>query len=426
MWDPAEFERHWRREFPAGEVPRMELCSVPELEAELERSRERLRAVHQVLAQEKFKVIFLQTALERHSKIPAPGSGPREEGEPGGQAPPAGPHSQPQGYKCSRDSRPGQQSNCGQTQSIGPGQEPLHPDKGQLNPGQELHNPGNDPLNPDQELHNPGQELHNPGQELHNPGHDPLNPDQELHNPGQELHNPGNDPLNPDQELHNPGQELHNPGQASLNLDQQHPNTDQEQLRPGPEREQDEDSECGYEAVQVDREPAALAPSGLRRGLRVNRGDGGSPGPSPRIRRRQPPPVPPRLHRHSPPAGGSDGNNSSEPDDWSPADFNYTDGFDGEVADEPKAAEEASETMPFIDESPTMSPQLSARVGDALSPTPDSMAAGSEVDPEKGLEMRNFVLTGVLASEEIYLSQLEALLLANVPFVLRITCCTCR
>ncbi|XP_067883352.1 active breakpoint cluster region-related protein-like, partial [Heterodontus francisci] len=96
--------------------------------------------------------------------------------------------------------------------------------------------------------------------------------------------------------------------------------------------------------------------------------------------------------------------------------FNYTDGFDGESVEEPKAGEEASEMMPFIDESPTMSPQLSARAqenSDILSPTPDGMATASEVDPEKRLEMRKFVLSGVLASEEIYLNQLEALLLVQ-------------
>ncbi|XP_041053269.1 active breakpoint cluster region-related protein isoform X3 [Carcharodon carcharias] len=39
----------------------------------------------------------------------------------------------------------------------------------------------------------------------------------------------------------------------------------------------------------------------------------------------------------------------------------------------------------------------------------------SAVDPEKRLEMRNFVLSGILASEEIYLNQLEALLLPLKP-----------
>lgn len=36
-----------------------------------------------------------------------------------------------------------------------------------------------------------------------------------------------------------------------------------------------------------------------------------------------------------------------------------------------------------------------------------------ELDQEKGLEMRKWVLSGILASEEAYLSQLEALLIVS-------------
>lgn len=37
-----------------------------------------------------------------------------------------------------------------------------------------------------------------------------------------------------------------------------------------------------------------------------------------------------------------------------------------------------------------------------------------ELDLEKGLEMRKWVLSGILASEETYISQLEALLIVRV------------
>lgn len=37
-----------------------------------------------------------------------------------------------------------------------------------------------------------------------------------------------------------------------------------------------------------------------------------------------------------------------------------------------------------------------------------------ECDLEKGLEMRKWVLSGILASEETYLSHLEALLLVRI------------
>lgn len=39
-----------------------------------------------------------------------------------------------------------------------------------------------------------------------------------------------------------------------------------------------------------------------------------------------------------------------------------------------------------------------------------------ELDLEKGLEMRKWVLSGILASEETYISQLEALLIVRVLF----------
>ncbi|ELV11124.1 Active breakpoint cluster region-related protein, partial [Tupaia chinensis] len=100
------------------------------------------------------------------------------------------------------------------------------------------------------------------------------------------------------------------------------------------------------------------------------------------------------------------------------SDFSYgADDYDAEGNEEQKGPPEGSETMPYIDESPTMSPQLSARSqggGDNISPTPpEGLAPG--VEAGKGLEMRKLVLSGFLASEEIYINQLEALLLPMKP-----------
>uniref|UniRef100_A0A671KE88 Active breakpoint cluster region-related protein-like n=1 Tax=Sinocyclocheilus anshuiensis TaxID=1608454 RepID=A0A671KE88_9TELE len=77
-----------------------------------------------------------------------------------------------------------------------------------------------------------------------------------------------------------------------------------------------------------------------------------------------------------------------------------------------RKSQDGSETMPFIDESPTMSPHLCARGqdGEAVSPTPPEGLL-----PRKGLEMKKLVLSGFLASEEIYINQLEALLLPMKP-----------
>lgn len=63
------------------------------------------------------------------------------------------------------------------------------------------------------------------------------------------------------------------------------------------------------------------------------------------------------------------------------SDFSYgADDYDGEGNEEQKGPPEGSETMPYIDESPTMSPQFSARSqggGDSISPTPpEGLAPG--------------------------------------------------
>lgn len=63
------------------------------------------------------------------------------------------------------------------------------------------------------------------------------------------------------------------------------------------------------------------------------------------------------------------------------SDFSYgAEDYDAEGHEEQKGPPEGSETMPYIDESPTMSPQLSARSqggGDSISPTPpEGLASG--------------------------------------------------
>ncbi|TSP36079.1 Breakpoint cluster region protein [Bagarius yarrelli] len=68
MWEQEEFEKHWRNEFPDGEVPRMNLRSVEDIESELEQCKTRLKSLQQELAMEKFKVIYLQTTIAQKRK----------------------------------------------------------------------------------------------------------------------------------------------------------------------------------------------------------------------------------------------------------------------------------------------------------------------------------------------------------------------
>ncbi|XP_048468272.1 uncharacterized protein LOC125486117 [Rhincodon typus] len=150
-------------------------------------------------------------------------------------------------------------------------------------------------------------------------------------------------------------------------------NLNQGEMPLSQESKEDVDSEQD----SVSPKPSHPGSSCLRRAQRVNRirNGSGSPIGSPRLRRRQFLTVPHDAERAS--SGASDGYTSSEHEDWS-SDYNYTDAFDGETADEPKAAQEASEAMPYIDESPTMSPHLSSRAKETNNTdttTTDSMAA---------------------------------------------------
>ncbi|XP_028838595.1 active breakpoint cluster region-related protein isoform X1 [Denticeps clupeoides] len=263
MWEQREFEKHWGTEFPDAEAPKMELNSPEEVEAELERCRAKLKALQRDLAQEKFKVIYLQTTITRYrARVPSLRIHEAPDGKPGPVPP--------------RDS--------------------------------------------DHEFE-----------------------DAELN-------------------LSFVRKNLVRPPRAPL--------------RDGP---------------RTNRHRDAV------RALRLSRDWDSDDGRSTPDRR-------------------SDGYLSSEHEDSSSADFNYnTDGYDGDAAEDRKS-QDGSETMPFIDESPTMSPHLCARGpdSDAASPTPpEGLLAGVEL--EKGLEMKRLVLSGFLASEEIYINQLEALLLPMKP-----------
>nr|XP_019968736.1 PREDICTED: breakpoint cluster region protein-like [Paralichthys olivaceus] len=68
MWEQEEFAKHWRNEFPDGEVPRMDLKSVEDIESELEACKSNLKRLQKALAEEKFKVIYLQTTVSRQRR----------------------------------------------------------------------------------------------------------------------------------------------------------------------------------------------------------------------------------------------------------------------------------------------------------------------------------------------------------------------
>ncbi|KAG7476746.1 hypothetical protein MATL_G00086230 [Megalops atlanticus] len=90
-------------------------------------------------------------------------------------------------------------------------------------------------------------------------------------------------------------------------------------------------------------------------------------------------------------------------------------GYDADRAEEQRRHHDM---MPYIDDSPCSSPRLSSKsrsCRDTHSSGSLESAKSADLDQEKGLEMRKWVLSGILASEETYLSHLEALLLPMKP-----------
>ncbi|KAM6166422.1 breakpoint cluster region protein [Erethizon dorsatum] len=88
------------------------------------------------------------------------------------------------------------------------------------------------------------------------------------------------------------------------------------------------------------------------------------------------------------------------------------------AADRAEEQRRHQDGLPYIDDSPSSSPHLSSKSRgsrDALASGALEPTKASELDLEKGLEMRKWVLSGILASEETYLSHLEALLLPMKP-----------
>lgn len=83
----ADFARHWQAQFPGEPAPRMELGSVRAMERELERCRRHLRRLQRALAEERFKVGYLEAALARAPPPPPP---PPAAPRPAGSSPEGG------------------------------------------------------------------------------------------------------------------------------------------------------------------------------------------------------------------------------------------------------------------------------------------------------------------------------------------------
>ncbi|XP_051013950.1 active breakpoint cluster region-related protein isoform X2 [Acomys russatus] len=445
MWDPQEFERHWQAEFPGEEAPVMRLESVPDMERELERCKLNLKRLQQVLAEEKFKVWYLQGALAGEKMDLR--AGQSEGGDGGG-------------------SSSGRSSGGASVEE----QEPAGPVRAQP-PRDEGGAAGCDPDSPDPQ--HPDPEVATPAEPSPYacldlpawPGavegggavrsltaaiHQQLVQPRLLFRLREDCSPPGQDGTR----FTASGEDRSSGTRAGRGSEDGEPDASGG----------DDGGDCSdhdFEMVDLNEKfvlghllmaPCRLGtrdeseklarPSSPHRWMHLISGGW-------RHHRRrsrdldqlegedEPPRRGAREHlaqwgrkrflrlpdrdspSHSSPERGSDcSHNSSDHEDGFSADFSYgAEDYDAEGHEEQKGPPEGSETMPYIDESPTMSPQLSARSqggGDSISPTPpEGLAPG--VEAGKGLEMRKLVLSGFLASEEIYINQLEALLLPMKP-----------
>ncbi|RVE63532.1 hypothetical protein OJAV_G00137010 [Oryzias javanicus] len=343
MWEQEEFAKHWRNEFPDGEVPRMDLQSVEDIESELEACKANLKKLQQALKEEKFKVIYLQTTVVRLKKsLPEKAAG---------------------GGACAQT----------KTENI---RKPLRQDEVSSGEGARGSNAGRtaNPLDREQSRFSgrTGKAVPIPVPPL-KPSfnkapavvpHDGEGSDREYEDAELNENFVRSNLLTPKIVV----RDSHRDGRPSLGFSRDLDSGDEDRLSPS-----------------FPRKP--------RRGL---------PGSG-----------------FSTPDRRSDGELSSDHEDSSSAgnsECNYnTDGYEGEGAEDGKS-QDGSETLPYIDESPTMSPQLCVAQGpdgEAISPTPPEGL--HEGDLEKGLEMKKLVLSGFLTSEEIYINQLEALQLPLRP-----------
>ncbi|XP_075847713.1 active breakpoint cluster region-related protein isoform X1 [Microtus pennsylvanicus] len=442
MWNPQEFERHWQAEFPGEEAPVMRLESVLDMERELERCKLNLKRLQQVLAEEKFKVWYLQAALNGE-KVDLRGGRPEggdagdcggcggdrgsggasveeqepagplhapplsdEEGAAGREPDPPGPEvataAEPAPYVClDLPAWPGAMEGGGAVRSLTAAihQQLVQP-RLLFGLREDCASPGRD-----------GTGSSAPGEERSSGTH--AGRGSEEGEPDASGGDDGGDGSDHDFEMVDLNEkfvlshllvapyrigtrdEVEKPARPCSPHRWMH-------LIPGGWRHHRRSRDL--EHLEAEDEPPRrgarehLAQWGRKRFLRVPDRDSPS---------------------HSSPERGSDcSHNSSDHEDGFSADFSYgAEDYDAEGHEEQKGPPEGSETMPYIDESPTMSPQLSARSqggGDSISPTPpEGLAPG--VEAGKGLEMRKLVLSGFLASEEIYINQLEALLLPMKP-----------
>uniref|UniRef100_A0A8C7HN97 ABR activator of RhoGEF and GTPase n=1 Tax=Oncorhynchus kisutch TaxID=8019 RepID=A0A8C7HN97_ONCKI len=339
MWEQEEFEKHWKREFPDVEAPKMDLISVEDVETELETRKANLKTLQQALSEEKFKVIYLQTTIARQKKS-----------------------SDMERWEDTKDDNLNVEPILSKTETE------RKWDNEKVD-GESMKLPGSGSM------------------KLQTPGSKPEPPTRISSRTGKLI--PPAPPRKPS--FQKQGNTI------SSGLSQADGNCIGRiigKLNSGTDSNSREASDHEYEDAELNEN---FVKSNLVNTKTTTRDS----------QRSKPYPDTLCPFRQSRDFDSSDDGRQSPSCIPAPFIASLTgDGYDGDAAEDHKS-QDGSETMPFIDESPTISPSLCAcgPDGDAISPG----------DIEKGLEMKKLVLSGFLASEEIYINQLEALLLPMRP-----------
>uniref|UniRef100_A0A8C7UL37 Active breakpoint cluster region-related protein n=1 Tax=Oncorhynchus mykiss TaxID=8022 RepID=A0A8C7UL37_ONCMY len=415
MWEQEEFEKHWKREFPHVEAPKMDLISVEDVETELETRKANLKTLQQALSEEKFKVIYLQTTIARQKK-----SSDMERWE---DTTDENLNVEPILPKTETDRKWDNEKVDGESMKL----------PGTGSASMKLQTPGSKPEPPTRISSRTGKLI---------PPAPPRKPSFQKQGLSQAdgncigriigKLNSGTDSNSREASDHEYEDAELNENFVKSNLVNTKTTTrDSQRSKPYPDTLCPFRQSRDFDSSDDGRQSPSCIPAPFifpSRSLSLSHSHC-PPSPPPTLSLALPPhPLsPPTLSTHPlpPPTLSTHPLHLTlslqhgsvfpiilyalypNPSPLSPSDFNYnTDGYDGDAAEDHKS-QDGSETMPFIDESPTISPSLCAcgPDGDAISPG----------DIEKGLEMKKLVLSGFLASEEIYINQLEALLLPMRP-----------
>uniref|UniRef100_A0A8D3D9Z1 Breakpoint cluster region protein-like n=1 Tax=Scophthalmus maximus TaxID=52904 RepID=A0A8D3D9Z1_SCOMX len=418
MVEPVGFIEAWKAQFPESEPPKMELRSVGGIEHELERCKATIRRLEQEVNKERFRMIYLQTLLAKERKSydkqrwgfrRTPLNEGVDPAAPPGRrvAVPAAAHAGDRTLgsqamqmerKRSLHSLPGNlatvagelrarpvyrgrstESTCGYDAEYEDG-EPNQRHSGRANGGANLHpRPGNDHLLTwPRRSYSPGSFEDVGGGGGYTPdcsSNENLTSSEEDFSSGQSSHvSPS-----PTTAFRRPFREKsRSPSQNSQNsqhsLDSSSPPTPQSQKRH--HRQQ------GGHVVMSEATIVSVRKTGQI--------------------------WPPAAHHDLLPHGRTSHDNSFHGDHL------------GECCMPSLIFEQRRhhDILPYIDDSPSSSPHLSSKSRssrDTLSSGSLESSKSTECDLEKGLEMRKWVLSGILATEETYLSHLEALLLPMKP-----------